>query len=280
MKTKKEFSVKQINRSIGPITICCHSVLLTLLLTATQTYLLAQGQAGSARSQYVQQASLWPELRDSISKLGQHLQRPGKERIVLNGSLYRAWSSQNVNVRILWELPGKIRVEELAGGSPEVSVSNGSFFQKSGGRALTSRDNDMLETLVYDSAERFFISQAEGMSILSHGARFRDLDAPATVFYDIYEVVDQVKRSQGSRLQRKLYYINSDTRFLEKVFYTIRRGGSPINVEVKLTDWQNVNGESVPGKIERYEDNQLVLSLVINGSGTGPSQSDGMFDHP
>ena len=132
--------------------------------------------------------------------MGDRLQVVGKERLDLLGVLTRAGQSA-VGVRILWEFPGKVRLEKQLGAEPDPSKDEllvydgaGNLRKKRGTAALA--DEDLIEMLVYDSVEGFFIGQWEGFATRFLGARFHRRDAEGNRVgpdYDLYEVINEVR---------------------------------------------------------------------------------------
>ena len=101
--------------------------------------------------------------------MGDRLQVVGKERLDLVAVLTRAGENP-VAVRILWEFPGKVRIEKrLEGegedeeGKKDLLVYDGENVGKGSGTAGKD-DQDLIEMLVYDSVEGFFIGQLEGFA--------------------------------------------------------------------------------------------------------------------
>ena len=103
--------------------------------------------------------------------MGDRLRVAGKERLDMLGVLTRA-GEDPVGVRILWEFPGKVRIEKQLAtddgttdpAKKDVLVYDGAGnLRKRGGTAALA-DEDLIEMLVYDSVEGFFIGQIEGFA--------------------------------------------------------------------------------------------------------------------
>jgi hypothetical protein len=146
---------------------------------------------------------------------------------------------------------------------------------------LTPADDlDLIETLVYDSAEHFFAAQMQGNATRFLGSRFRmddganpDYNGP---YFDVYKIADQIKAS-GQDRPAKLYYFNSDTLLLERVSYVINRDGAEISVETRLSDWRATDGQQVPRRIERFENGKPVFVLTLWSAAVAHRADDGMF---
>ena len=224
--------------------------------------------------------------------MGDRLQVVGKERLDLFGVLTRA-GADPVAVQILWEYPGKVRIEKRleTGGKVEdpakqdLLVYDGAGnLRKNRGTASVS-DQDLIEMLVHDSVEGFFIGQLEGFATRFVGSRYHRLDAEGNAVgpdYDIYEVINQVRVPGRPLKQRKLYYFNSDTALLEKVRYRLaaERGRGTIKVSVEVGNWGEVYGQFIPGKLVRYENGVEVVKLEIKEAGIAGAANDGSFSLP
>ena len=227
-----------------------------------------------------------------LKVMGDRLTVAGKERLELIGVLARA-GQDPVAVRILWEYPGKVRIEkrlETDGkgqdpAKPEVLVYDGSGnLAKSRGTAALA-DQDLVEMLVHDSVEGFFIGQLEGFATRFLGSRYHRIDDsgnPVGPDYDIYEVVNEVRVPGTPLRQRKLYYFNSDTALLEKVRYRLspERVRGEVDVSVEIGNWSEVYGQMVPGLTVRHEDGVEVVRLEIKQAGIAAAAGDGSFTLP
>jgi hypothetical protein len=232
---------------------------------------------------YVQMPRLWPELRHALKALGNRLEKPGKERIILSGTLLRAGDAHPRPIRISSEFTGRLRLEDQSTSPTRVLIFKGHGAGVMNG-SLDDLDQAAIETLVYDSAEHFFIGQMKGMGTRSLGSRFRLDDGEAAdysgPYYDIYQTTEQIKIGQDVREQTKLYCFNSDTHLLERVQYTLLRNGSETTVEINLSDWSDIEGQKVPGHILRLENNAPMLTLTLTPSSLEPQLADSAFDIP
>lgn len=228
----------------------------------------------------------------ALEIMGDRLQVAGKERLDLVGVLARAGQSP-VGVRILWEYPGKVRIEKRleTGGKagdpakPEVIVYDGAGnLGKSSGTAALS-DQDLVEMLVHDSVEGFFIGQIEGFATRFLGSRYHRLDDsgnPVGPDYDLYEVVNEIRVPGRPLRQRKLYYFDSDTALLAKVRYRMAaaRGRGSVQVSVEVGQWGEIASQLIPTTVVRYEDGVEVVRLVIKEAGIAAASEDGSFTLP
>jgi len=141
-----------------------------------------------------------------------------------------------------------------------------------------------METFLYDTAEHFFLGQAQGLGTRFLGSRFQLDDGTNPnyrgPYYDVYEVMDAVRLGAPVRLQPKLYYVNSDTLLLERVRYQSNHDSSRPNVEIQMGLWRRGDGQSVPWRVVRLENDQPVFTLTVVSATIGPWQSDGLFRTP
>ncbi len=231
----------------------------------------------SNRSAYVRRGQLSPRLAMNLGALGNRLEKPGKERLTLVGTL-RTTTAETRAFAATLEFPERLR---LVVGGPKNRVIT---FDGQQAEALelspTADELDLIETLAYDSAEHFFATQMQGNAMRFLGARFRTDDGSTPdyngPYFDIYKIADQIKTS-GQERGAKLYYFNSDTLLLERVTYLANRAGSEINVETKLSDWRLIDGQQVAHLIERVENGQSVFVLNIRAAGLDQRAEDGIF---
>jgi len=226
---------------------------------------------------YVRRALLWPQLRYASEILGDRLEKPGKERLILIGALRRASKKNETRpARLILEFPDRLRLEEQDG----VTVYNNGDFTCSNG-VPKKNEQDEVESLLFDFVDHFFAAQMQGAATRFLGSRFR-LDDGANPhymgpFYELYQVADRIAVKQEIREQPKLYFFNSDSLLLERVRYQIEGDGEPIKVEVIISGWRKVDGQQIPGTIIRTEGGAPVLSLSITSAAVGGKQNDGFF---
>jgi hypothetical protein len=225
---------------------------------------------------YVRRGLLWPQLRPMSRALGDRLEKPGKERLILVGAMRRA-SKRNENrpTRLILEFPDRLRLEEQDG----VTVYNKDFASSNG--VLEKNEQDEVESLLFDFVDHFFAAQMQGAATRFLGSRFR-LDDGANPnytgpYYEVYQVTDRIAVKQEVREQPKLYLFNSDTLLLERVRYQVERDGEAVEVEVLISGWRKVDGQQIPGAITRTENGAPVLALSITSAAIGGKLNDGIF---
>ncbi len=229
---------------------------------------------------YVRAAQVWPQLRWHLKMLGDRIEKPGKERINITGTIKRTGDAQALPMAVTLEFPDRLRLTVQDGLQQRVVTFNGQAAA-SVGSALTARERDFIDTLAYDTAEHFFASQTRGTAMRCLGQRFRADDGTTPnytgPYYDLYEVSDQIKTAADSRQQVKDFYFNSDTLLLERVRYQIARNGTPVEVETRISNWQQAQGQQAPRRIVRLENGQPVMSLTITALAIGPRVDDSSF---
>lgn len=243
-------------------------------------------QVGTAKAPVAEQTALVrrtllrPLLREALNALGDRLEKPGKERLTLTAMLSRGHSRKASPVLIIRQFADKLRLEEQAGGRMNIITFDGSAARKDGGEINTA-DEDLIETLACDTAESFFAAGARGRSARFMGSRFRldddDGIADGQPVYDLYELTDEVAVGQEHQRRTKLYYFNSDSLLLERVRYEIERGGVPVRVEILLGDWQKSEGQSVPHRVERFENGTPIFALTLGSPSFRPRADDQSF---
>jgi hypothetical protein len=226
---------------------------------------------------HLRRGRLWAQLRPVSKALGDRLEKPGKERLILAGDLRRA-SKKNKSrpARLILEFPDRLRLEEQDG----VTIYNNDDFAYSNG-ILKKNERCEVESLLFDFVDHFFAAQMRGATTRFLGSRFR-LDNGENPyytgpFYELYQVTDRILVKQEVREQPKLYFFNSDTLLLELVRYKIERGGDPVEVEVLISGWRKVDGQQIPSAITRTEDSAPVLALSITSAAVSGKQNDGIF---
>ncbi len=234
-----------------------------------------QSQNASPTS-YIKRSKLWPQLQDTLMAHGDRIEKPGQERLIMNGTLSRG-RSEKLQARLILEYPDKLRLEEQDG----VRVYDGEFL-KSSKKALSKREEDEVESLLADSSEHFFQSQMEGRALRFLGSRFRTDDGNTPnyqgPYYAPYIMEDQIKIKKELGRQQKFFYFNSDSQLLELVRYEEKN--SKKNIEVRFSNWSNINGQKVPGKITRLEDGVETSSLAFTNVTIAAAANDRIFNQP
>jgi hypothetical protein len=225
----------------------------------------------------VRAGALWPQLRPYLKALGGRIEGSGKERLTLAGTLDRK-GQDSAAVTVVLEFPDRLQLTTYTDMQLRTIVYDGD--ERSGRTELNNIDQNVIESLVSDSAEHFFKAQAQGAPTRHIGDRFRDDDGSAKnyigPYYDIFSMQDRVPGS-ASRGQAKLYYFSSETHLLERVTYQTSRNGETIEIETQFTDWRKVQDQQVAHRIVRLENAQPVMSLTVTSTTIAPRLNDGLF---
>jgi hypothetical protein len=226
----------------------------------------APGPTRLKRGAYIRASTLAPKLVSHLKAMGDRLETPGRERLTVTGTLTRANDSQTEEVIAVSEFPERLRLTIQRGNQTRVITFNGEADS-----SLEVSEQDLIETLVYGTAEHFFNTQMQGVATRLLGSRFllhrgstADYNGPS---YDVYKVAEQ-----GERV--KLYYFNPDTLLLERVTYEITRNGSTVKVEERLRDWTKEDGQQVARRIERLENGALVFVFTVRTARFTPHAED------
>lgn len=238
----------------------------------------SNGSANSDRIRYVRRRALWPQLRKNLEVLGDRLEKPGKERMILAGTVRRAGDPAEMAFELVREFPDRLRLIERRGLSQRTTAFNG---RSGASRSFDSSESDAIETLLFDSVEYFFVTRMEGTATSFLGSRFRldDGTSPnyAGPFYDIFVVSQQIKVGRTARQRSASYYFNSQSLLLERVRYQQERNGSLVDVEVIMSEWREVAGQRFPMRVERFENGNSILRFSFAAAAIGPRVSDNIF---
>jgi len=225
----------------------------------------------------VRASALSGQYRAFLSNLGDRLEKVGKERVSYSGTLRRSGELVATPMTLTWELPGRIRLEDL--GRQQITVFDGENVSRTPS-VMTSFNDELLETLIYDSAEHLFISQIQGAATRFLGSRFQVISEQreeVSPVYDIIEVTETNKVKPNSEPQSRHYLFNSDTQALELIRYKIMRNGAEIPVEVRFEGWRRIDSQLFPTRIIRVENGAVVLTLTISTAIVTPRIDDGIF---
>jgi hypothetical protein len=229
-------------------------------------------------AKYVRVGSLPAGWQIPLIRHGDRLQKPGKERLVLTGTITRNGAATS-QFQLVHELPNSINYQEQTGGKTQKLVFNGSQFSNSGGN-VQEQDSDLIETLVYDSPLWFLYTPSSGLAVRKLGSRFRSDGQTGKVYsgpvYDVYLVLVAVQQPGKVKSQPKFYHVNSDTGLIERFNY--QDSDHPgTKVEVILSNWISVSNNQVPQLIRRLENGTEVLRFAVASATFGPSVPDATF---
>ena len=247
---------------------------------AGQPELMTASAQSSASTEHSRRGRLRPQLDAALKALGDRVEKPGKERLTITGTLQRADSTQVIPFAAVYQQPGLLRFQAGQGQEFRTIIFNGRRAEKLGS-SLSADEEALVEMLIYDTPEGFFNSQMDGAATSFLGSRFRADDGTTEnysgPYHDIYQVMDRVKVKGDVSQRLKLFLLNSDTQLLEFIRYQIATNGIVTDVEVRLGDWQKTQDQMVPRRLVRLENNQPVLTLTIVSVAVSPGAEDGIF---
>jgi hypothetical protein len=252
---------------------------LTVALLAGN--ICAADNSPGAPGKFLRTSGLPPEWQIPLLTYGDRLQKAGKERLLTSGAVTR--SGVAVPFQLIHEIPNMVRYQEQAIGNPvSIITFDGNQLAKSVGNPQ-KQDNDLIETLVYDSPTWFFYLPSTAQGIRKLGSHFR-IDGKQTgpysgPFHDIYLVLLPVKQPGKVKQQQKFYHINSDTHLLDRVTYQDADNTST-KIEIFFENWTTASSNRVPQTVRRLENGTEVLRFNITSIALGPSVADAAFQRP
>lgn len=227
-----------------------------------------QQPAARRKRFYVQRGALWHQLRQNLAALGDRLERPGKEQVLIHGRLTRPGVHGQARIELNVETADWISLTIYRGAQSESIAFDGA---DSSWVALTQSQRDIVATLLFDTPESFFVGQMNGSATRRLGSRFRSSpDIITGPFHDVYAVTNSDSLSADVE-GAKLFYFNSDTFLLDRISYRLRRDGQSVPVEVRMGDWREGNGQKTARTVERIENGATVMTLSIDSVAFGPA---------
>src|SRR5262249_20146985 len=140
---------------------------------------------------------------------------------------------------------GKARVDRTGSSGPV--TFNGTQGKGAAG-ALNKAEQDLLESLVDDSADSLMelISSGNGFTLL--GRRFPNGSGG---FCDLYDVPEKPK-TRNRPVAPKRYCFDSASGLLTYVTYSSDQSQGSV-IRSQYSDWRTINGDRFPGRIVRTE---------------------------
>ena len=218
------------------------------------------------------------EFHYKVIALGDRLQVPGKERLVLAGTLTQ--SGQTAPATITMELPASVRID-IASKPTRVLIFDGTKSSASDNR-FSAADYDLLESILEDAPERLLYSLTgpSAMRIIAHrfptnGGKLPGYKGP---WEDVYEFFQKVQAAATPVVRQKHFYFDSVTRLGTRVKYAVKQSnGTTALIETQRTDWHMVNGQQVPNVITRLQNGAVQLQFNSARQSFGGIAADGLF---
>ena len=243
---------------------------------------VASGQDKKAGPEYLSTGRLPHFAGRYKSALGERVEKPGKERLTIAGSLTAG--GKTVPATIRWELPGQFRLDQTGGGRPILVNGPGLALGKSQA-ALDAGEEALAESLLYDRCESVLYGIATGFParlIGEHVRQGRNLGPGYSGPY--YDVVDIVAKADGrttSPTRHKRFLFDSFTGLLQRVLYRAPgTTGAENLVETVFDQWTTIDGSPFPLVTERRVNGTVVMRFQASTHLVGAKVADGAFENP
>lgn len=231
------------------------------------------------KAEYLRRSTLKPRLAWGLRDFGDRFEKPGNERVSIVGAFQAASDPAVLLVTVINEFPQRARLIFEDGGRRQTIVFNHGEVKTT--TPPTDVQQSLLEAVANDSVEHFFWTQIQGQATSSLGDKYRldegsspTYDGP---YYDVYQLMDESNLNSESQPVPKFFYFNASTHLLERVVYQRFSEDASKRVEVLFKDWRKQNGQSVPFRIERFENGQRVFVFTVQSVGFGPRVSEDTF---
>ena len=240
--------------------------------------LQAQILVGGAFSP-VADPALLPALRGPVRVVGTRLRNAGMERTTLTGSLVVAGVAPQP-VTVIYQLPFQVRVVE---GSVVYGFDGVNAWAANG--TLSQTELSILSVVLFDLPEGFLLSESVRFPGRQLGSRCRtdggnDSNYPGP-FYDLFGMRFSSARIPSFLQSDRIYWVNSQTHFLERVDHDLRSFGSEDLVSTVFGPSSILSGsELYPSSIAYSVNGRQVFQLQVSAAATAPSANDGSFAKP
>jgi hypothetical protein len=210
--------------------------------------------------------------------LGNRVLRAGKERTVLTGRLVDD-RGEAIPMRVMLQLP---RTAGLEGVRP--NTAGIVFDGRNPVHSISRVEEQLLETFSSDTAEAMlaFVKEEAAVQLLGRGVKEtpgNSQDASPR-FYDVFEVATDASSSPAGIARLKRYSFDSFTGLLASTQYLDEALSPPLQVEIRFSDWQGIEGSAYPGRIDRLENGRLAFSWITTRIQALPRQDSNHFEFP
>jgi hypothetical protein len=213
-------------------------------------------------------------LQRQVDALGSRTQTPGKEQTTYVGEFTYSLTGVRSLVQVTYQTPGLVRLEGF--NRPGVVSFDGTRVTG----ALNALDDQLLETFLMDTPEGMLSAVEAGRAVRNLGGGFSPSNAPRNYSgprSDIYEIFGPAVSGPKQLLRQKLFFFDTATGLLQRTKYEDRSVPRPAKVEVRFSQWKQTDGSLYPGRLDRYEDGQLVFSFTVTGITSGPATDASRF---
>lgn len=226
--------------------------------------------------------------RQVFVALGNRLSTVGQERQVLQGSLVQPGRSANpLAVTVTEDVSESLRIDFSTGGLFSV-VFNGQQLATTVASVLsgtTTENQQLADSLQYDSPEHFLIGGIQGTPVQKIGSSVKLTDALSSAapaeYCDAYRTLEASPAGWRPQGQVKMYCFDSKTHLLAAVFYQIA-GPPKVYVETRYSGWHGIGttGTMVPGVVQRRENNVVQFTFTVQTATVAPETADSLFVVP
>jgi hypothetical protein len=159
------------------------------------------------------------------------------------------------------------------------------FTQRQAGGKFTRDEADafieLLEAAGRGEEDRVYGSVRSGGAVRLIGRGFGPDPRVAPNYtgarYDVYEVIAPARSRQERQLRSKRYYFDSKTGFLDSTRYSAPSSSPALPVETRFSNWRMVEGSAYPGRIDRYENGNLIFSFIVSTASSRPRRDATKF---
>jgi hypothetical protein len=232
-----------------------------------------QTQTQKAAAGLLVRDALPVQLKSALDVLGDRVTQSGKELVVSTGVFTKGKTQSTV--RITRQMPNKLLFEVVSGASARSLGFDGQASWASD--QLSDDDLGIADSLGGDTMESSLYSLQNGDSLRIVGEHLRaDRSGAANYrgpWLDIFQSTGVAQQRSTKDQRNKLLVVDSNTRYLLYVRYTILRNAVPITVQTEWSDWHRVNGQAVPGRVVRLENGAEVWNFAENQAAIGAAQA-------
>lgn len=227
---------------------------------------------------YLRTASLTHKMLLYRSALGDRFDKPGKERVVLLGSLTKG-NSPPVPISILRDIKGNARLDDQSPNGRSLGFDGLSVWSS---KAPVAQDDlDLMESIQHDTVETLlFAAQKPGTAIREEALRAKTEGIPGRNYYDVYIVRDTIQFDGKPHLVAKTFLVDSDTQLLDRVTYKILRNGVQVRFDTRIAGWLLIGGQRYPAIVERFQSGVRTHLLNFSTASTLPNAIDDSFKLP
>ena len=214
--------------------------------------------AGKVRS-----LSLQPEAFKLSRLLGNRFTSSRQSSSTIAGILTTGGVEQNVNITRR-QTPGGEDVAIRLAGQPDTLVWNDLEGAKATASRVSEAQQTLIERVALDNPDQFVLAQLRGASYYTIARDVRaDTSGSENYTGQLWDIVridepqNQAARSLSSN--SRLYYINSQTRLIDKIVSEIKGE----TIEANIVQWTDRSGEKFPSHIVWKRGNETVQEFRL-----------------